>query len=531
MKKIILFAFLLGNVALYGQSTVATINKGYKLNAGQYLDTRMGTILAGKSVPYSGVSAANAAIFPSFRCVGMTVLIDTLGTLKEYWYFGGTANGNLIEKGTVGTYTAAYGMLLSGTAFRVDSTVMTSQARLAAELTIKQDALISGTNIKTLGGNSLLGSGDFEVITPLQTVGGMATQLSINQATTGSDGYLSSTDWNTFNNKKNAADSTTASPANYVTQYQRKKTSDSLAALISAATGWGLTGNSGTTAGTNFIGTTDNQDLVFKRNSIESGRIGETNTSLGEGALAVNTGDDNVGIGAGALGENVGGYSNTAIGKNAAASIVGGASNTAIGEGAGFSNISGLSNVAIGSGGLYNATGNFNTALGASSLSQMAAGANNIGLGYSAGKYNSTLSNRLFINSLDRSNLAGDSTLSILYGFQAATIADQKLRVNGKFQIDDGTQGVGKVLVSDANGVGSWQTPSGGSGTEVYNEPSTGFTGTSMSTTNTPTTGTLRLFKNGIRLVLGYDYTITGSTVTLAVAAISSDYFIKDYKY
>ena len=102
MKKIILFAFLLGNVALYGQSTVATINKGYKLNAGQYLDTRMGSILAGKSVPYSGVSAANAAIFPSFRCVGMTVLIDTLGSMKEYWCLAGTANGNLVPKETGG---------------------------------------------------------------------------------------------------------------------------------------------------------------------------------------------------------------------------------------------------------------------------------------------------------------------------------------------------------------------------------------------------------------------------------------------
>jgi len=33
--------------------------------------------------------------------------------------------------------------------------------------------------------------------------------------------------------------------------------------------GWGLTGNSGTTPGTNFIGTTDNKDVVFKRNNQE----------------------------------------------------------------------------------------------------------------------------------------------------------------------------------------------------------------------------------------------------------------------
>lgn len=39
------------------------------------------------------------------------------------------------------------------------------------------------------------------------------------------------------------------------------------------AAGWGLTGNSGTTAGTNFVGTTDAQDVVIKRNSVEQGRF------------------------------------------------------------------------------------------------------------------------------------------------------------------------------------------------------------------------------------------------------------------
>jgi len=37
---------------------------------------------------------------------------------------------------------------------------------------------------------------------------------------------------------------------------------------------WSTTGNSGLTAGTNFVGTTDAQDLVFKRNSTEVARIG-----------------------------------------------------------------------------------------------------------------------------------------------------------------------------------------------------------------------------------------------------------------
>jgi len=49
--------------------------------------------------------------------------------------------------------------------------------------------------------------------------------------------------------------------------------------------GWALTGNSGTTAGTNFVGTTDNTDLVFKRSGSEFFRLTSagfkfTNTSF-----------------------------------------------------------------------------------------------------------------------------------------------------------------------------------------------------------------------------------------------------------
>jgi hypothetical protein len=40
-----------------------------------------------------------------------------------------------------------------------------------------------------------------------------------------------------------------------------------------SATAWGLTGTAGTNASTNFIGTTDNQDLVFKVNNIERARL------------------------------------------------------------------------------------------------------------------------------------------------------------------------------------------------------------------------------------------------------------------
>lgn len=49
--------------------------------------------------------------------------------------------------------------------------------------------------------------------------------------------------------------------------------SGTLALLTDIPSGWRLTGNSGTTPGTNFIGTTDSQDLIFKTNSVESLKI------------------------------------------------------------------------------------------------------------------------------------------------------------------------------------------------------------------------------------------------------------------
>ena len=50
--------------------------------------------------------------------------------------------------------------------------------------------------------------------------------------------------------------------------------------LSGSGAGWELTGNSGTTAGTNFVGTTDGQDLVLKRNSTEGLRLASGKTTV-----------------------------------------------------------------------------------------------------------------------------------------------------------------------------------------------------------------------------------------------------------
>jgi hypothetical protein len=115
---------------------------------------------------------------------------------------------------------------------------------------------------------------------------------------------------------------------------------------------WGLTGNYGTTpslagsygvAGTSFIGTIDDVNLVFRRNNVLSGLIGTTNTIFGH-SLYSNfgsmTGEHNS-----FFGENAGrnlttqGF-NVAIGAEAIARI-NGSSNTAIGYHAGYNNLGG----------------------------------------------------------------------------------------------------------------------------------------------------------------------------------------------
>lgn len=58
--------------------------------------------------------------------------------------------------------------------------------------------------------------------------------------------------------------------------------------VSSSSTGWSLTGNAGTVAGTNFLGTTDAVDLVFKTNNTEYLRItsaGVLDTTFGLGVV------------------------------------------------------------------------------------------------------------------------------------------------------------------------------------------------------------------------------------------------------
>lgn len=177
-----------------------------------------------------------------------------------------------------------------------------------------------------------------------------------------------------------------------------------------AANSWNTTGNSSTTAGTNFIGTTDNTDVVLKRNNIVSGFIGSTNTAFGNSGLslaatgtgntaigsnaltAVTTGGGNTAIGYNTLSKNTAPY-NTAIGNTALYNTTSGDSNTAVGNMAMTDNTTGRMGTALGFQALnHNTTASYNTAMGGNAGFSNITGTYNAAVGYQS-LYNSSAGN------------------------------------------------------------------------------------------------------------------------------------------
>jgi hypothetical protein len=197
--------------------------------------------------------------------------------------------------------------------------------------------------------------------------------------------------------------------------------------ISSGSNGWGLTGNAGTTSGTNFIGTTDAQDLDFRTNNVlkarltQKGQIEILNTGnsvfIGE-----NTGlnDDlsdnrNVAIGGGAMQSNTTGHRNAALGYQAMYSNTTGQWNTGIGTYSLYNNTTGQLNSGSGYRTLENNTaGSYNTASGAYALFNNTTGTYNTSSGYYT-LYANTTGNRntAYGTSALQSNTIGNDNTSM----------------------------------------------------------------------------------------------------------------------
>jgi len=235
------------------------------------------------------------------------------------------------------------------------------------------------------------------------------------------------------------------------------------------APAWLLTGNANTNTAVNFIGTTDDQDLVFKRGGVQAGWLnysdgnlcntafgvaalpttttgfintavgysalstnstGSRNTAMGHFALRVNTkGDDNTAVGMKALASLDRGSYNTAIGNNAmsnsttasSSTAVGfnalqnntGAGNTAIGYNTLQYNTIAEYNTAVGSTALAKSTGVSNTAVGSSALGENIAGANNVAVGTKALQSNTSGNNNTVLGNSAGGTITGSDNIAI----------------------------------------------------------------------------------------------------------------------
>ena len=221
---------------------------------------------------------------------------------------------------------------------------------------------------------------------------------------------------------------------------------------------WHTTGNSGTTVGTNYLGTNDAQPLMFKVNAVQSGYIdydlskrntgfgyntltnalsaanNNANTAVGYealnkiGTVAGTWQTQNVAVGDGAMKNLVGGAWNTAVGANAMGSATGDPNtlstmrnNVALGISALASINNGSFNLAIGPNTMSQAKTivptdaiSSNIAMGLVALDVLNNGSSNIALGFYAAKDFKNGSNNVFIGAQPALNaISGDQNIFI----------------------------------------------------------------------------------------------------------------------
>ncbi|MEQ1733426.1 MAG: tail fiber domain-containing protein [Bacteroidia bacterium] len=237
---------------------------------------------------------------------------------------------------------------------------------------------------------------------------------------------------------------------------------------------WNILGNAGTVVATNFMGTTDNVDVVFKRDNVRAGLLNGSSTSFGVGALnPASTGGFNTALGANSMLNNAAGAFNTAVGVNSLIQNTAGVGNiavgytsmlnntvgnynTAIGYESVYNNLSGTENVGVGRGALYsNTAGTNNTATGANSLLRNTTGNDNVAVGQSSmhenvvGSYNTSIGLSAMYNSL------GDNNTAVGAGAGTGNVAGSSNTFVGFFAEPTGTSFTNATAIGNQAKVGA----------------------------------------------------------------------------
>jgi len=278
-------------------------------------------------------------------------------------------------------------------------------------------------------------------------------------------------------------------------------------------TGWLLTGNSGTDTLTDFVGTTDNRDLYFKRNGVKSGSIdstsgGEGQTSFGFGALknidqtfATVIGNTAVGFKAMELytGTNNGG-GNSAFGVRALTALTTGLRNTAIGYNALYTTGVQSDNTAIGYNALKLASTSAinNTAIGSGALDAVTSGTNNTAVGVGALGVLSTGSSNSVVGASSAGSNTGDHNAILGAGiFSGSGAGSYNVAVGSLNTLAANTSGTFNVAICRGalitNTTNSFTTAVGGNAGNLSTGASNGFFGMYSGAYITSETGVLIL--------------------------------------
>ena len=207
--------------------------------------------------------------------------------------------------------------------------------------------------------------------------------------------------------------------------------------------------------------TTSSYNSAFGFNALSSNSTGGSNSSFGSFSLQSNTiGNNNSAFGLNALANNSTASNNTAFGNSSLKLNSTGADNAAFGFESLENNTTGSNNTAVGRMSLdLNTTGSNNTAVGRMSLDLNTTGSNNTTIGFNADVTVADLTNATAIGA----NASVSQSNSLILGNGAdvgigTSSPDEKLHIVGSIKMVDGNEGAGKLLVSDADGVGSWTT-------------------------------------------------------------------------
>lgn len=292
----------------------------------------------------------------------------TPGTTTQYWR--GDKTWQTLDKTAVGLVN------VDNTSDGAKPISTATQTALDA----KQNTLVSGTNIKTINGNSLLGSGDLVI-----SGGGSLVDLTSNQTIAGTKTFSADGYFNGIQIGKGAS--------NYISNT--------------------VIGN-GASVGTN----------EYARNTAigyNAGKYmgGSANTFLGNeagrGNATQSTGYGNVGIGSGAgfrLGGGNGSNYNTMVGSGAGSNITLGSGNTVIGSGAASSLTTGENNIAIGNSSFSGSTTSTNSIAIGNNAFPSGNGTNQIVIGNNAtgaGSNTATLGNTSITKTILRGEVQGGS--------------------------------------------------------------------------------------------------------------------------